>query len=129
MNNLTFDSRYHSSKISEDVIESLIKKHNKQNKNGKIGQEDIRIIEDLKLQEDGRRISMLEAFLILGAIAIGVGYMKVMSFSGMLVTGTPEYFYIPLATCFLNAVFGFISISLILYSKRAIEIMSVTNNH
>ena len=49
MNNLTFESRYHSPKISEDFIEKLIKKHNNKHKNDQIGQEDIRIIEDQKL--------------------------------------------------------------------------------
>ena len=72
---------------------------------------------------------MFEAFLILGAIAIGVGYMQVMSFSGMLITGQPNYFEIPIITCLSNSFFGFMGISLILYSKRAIEIMSVTTNH
>ena len=49
MNSSIFDSRYHSSKIPENVIEGLIKKHNDKFSNDEIGQEDIQIMEEHKL--------------------------------------------------------------------------------
>ena len=59
--------------ISNSEAETIINNYNQSNKRKQLKIEDVEILQDFSLRETGRRLTMLEALLILGSIAVGIG--------------------------------------------------------
>ena len=77
----------------------------------------IKTVKNIELIEEGRRISSAEAYFILTSVAIGIGYISTSAYY----FDHPEYFFVPLATCFMNIIFGLISVKMLLDAKSVQE--------
>jgi len=73
----------------------------------------VRQVNRKKLYEEGRRLSYKEAFFILISITLSYGYIQISSFY----INNPSFYIIPILTCILNAVFGYISIYMLIDAR------------
>jgi len=98
-------------KENEKKKELLIEKLNREQKPlNEVKNQDLIKISRKNLYEEGKRLTFMEAFLIMISVAIGIGYIQMSTFYLKY-----SYFYwYPIMTCAFNAVFGVISIYLLL---------------
>jgi magnesium-transporting ATPase (P-type) len=83
----------------------------------KIDPQSIKVIKNIELIEEGRRISKREAYFILTSVAIGIGYISTSAYY----YNSPNYFFVPISTCIINIVFGLISVKMLLDAKSVQE--------
>lgn len=67
---------------------------------------EIKIVKSNKLHEEGKRLSTVEAFLTMFSVAIGIGYAQLSNFF----IRSPEFYFYPIVTVFVNMLFGYFSI-------------------
>jgi len=87
--------------------EKLIKKLNKEQKPiNPVAHNDFLVVKRKKLYEEGRRLSLWEAYFIMLSVAVGIGYIQISNFF----IKNPDFYWYPVLTCVFNIGFGYISI-------------------